>query len=269
MTIKHWLREPLVHFLLGGLALFAFFTWRGEPADPASRTIAISLEQQAQLALQFQRTMQRPPTDAELENLVQQYVREEILYREALRLGLDTDDAVIRKRLSQKMDYLAEGAAQTERPNEETLQQWLEDNPARFAPDSRYSFDQLWFADLSAAEGAKAAMDRGENWQELGDQISLPRSRDSVTSADIETQFGREFLSNIEGLGAGEGWSEPLRSGFGFHLVRLRETKSGEAPALSEIREKVEANWRSETLARRRADAYQILRDGYQVTLEK
>ena len=89
--LKSWLREPLVHFLIGGLFLWLFLAWQGEEADPASRTISITQEDRARMALQWQRMMQRPPTDAELDGLTQSWLREEILYREALRLGLDRE----------------------------------------------------------------------------------------------------------------------------------------------------------------------------------
>ncbi|WP_114521427.1 peptidylprolyl isomerase [Altererythrobacter sp. ZODW24] len=268
MTLPGWTREPLVHFLFGGLLLFAFFAWRGEDVDPASRSIDISREQQARIALQFERTMQRAPTDGELDALVDQYVREEVLYREALRLGLNNDDAVVRKRMAQKMDYLAASRAETQQPSDATLQAWLDEHPARFAPDSRFSFDQLWFAEKSAADAAKARLDTEGRWQDLGERISLPSSLDAASRSDVTARFGSEFAANLEG-GAKDEWIGPVRSGFGFHLVRLRDATNGPVPPLAEIRDRVENDWRAETMAKRRGEAFAILRDAYDVTLEQ
>ncbi len=268
MKIPGWTREPLVHFLIGGLLLFAFFAWRGEDVDPASRSIDISREQQARIALQFEQTMQRSPTDGELDVLVDQYIREEVLYREALRLGLNNDDAVVRKRMAQKMDYLAASRAETQQPSDTTLQAWLEKHPVRFAPDSQLSFDQLWFAERPAADAAKARLDAEGRWQDLGERISLPPSLDDASSSDVTARFGSEFVTNLEGAAKDE-WEGPVRSGFGFHLIRLRDATSGPVPPLAEIRGQVENNWRAATMAKRRDEAFRILRDSYDVTLEK
>ena len=268
VKLPGWAHEPLVHFLIGGLLLFAFFAWRGEEVDPASRSIDISREQQARIALQFERTMQRPPTDGELDVLADQYVREEVLYREALRLGLDNDDAVIRKRMAQKMDYLAASRAETQQPSGATLQGWLDKHPGRFAPDSRFSFDQLWFTEKSSAEAAKVRLDAEGRWQDLGERISLPPSLDDASRSDVTARFGSEFVTNLEGAAKDE-WIGPLRSGFGFHLIRLRDATSGPVPPLAEIRGQVENDWRAATMAKRRDEAFRILRDSYDVTLEK
>ncbi|WP_336987361.1 peptidylprolyl isomerase [Altererythrobacter aquiaggeris] len=268
MTLPGWTREPLVHFLIGGLLLFAFFAWRGVDVDPASRSIDISREQQARIALQFQQTMQRPPTDGELDMLVDQYVREEVLYREALRLGLDNDDAVIRKRMAQKMDYLAASRAETQQPDDAVLEKWLARHPARFAPDSRFSFDQLWFAQGPAARDAMAQLGAGASWEGQGEQISLPRSVESASRSDLIARFGSEFVGQLGTAPLNE-WTGPLRSGFGFHLLRLRKASTGPVPPLAEIRERVANDWRAETMANRREEAYRILRRGYDVSLER
>lgn len=269
MSLPGWTREPLIHFLLAGLALFAFFAWKGEPADPASRTIAITQEDRARLALQWEATMQRPPTDAELDSLTQTWLREEILYREALRLGLDRDDAVVRKRLANKMDFLATSIAETAQPSEATLETWLTDNPQRFADDTRYSFDQLYFAEKSAAEAALARLNGEPEWQDLGETISLPRQVEDNLGKVVAGKFGESFLERLQDMKPNGEWSEPLPSGFGWHLVRLRERAAGEVPPLADIRQRVENDWRSTTLETRRDEAYQLLRDSYEVSTEQ
>ena len=269
MKLKTWAREPLVHFLLAGAALFAFFAWRGEPADPASRTITISQEDRARLALQWQQTMQRPPTDAELGSLTETWLREEILYREALRLGLDQGDAVVRKRLANKMDYLAASAAETEEPSDQTLRQWLADRPQRFAEDTVYSFDQLYFSERTRAESALASLVSGAGWQALGQTISLPPTAEQQSANAVEGRFGIAFREQLDNIAAPGQWSGPHASGFGWHLIRLRQRDAGEVPPFAQIREQVENDWRAQTLEDRKAKAYQLLRDAYDVTVEK
>lgn len=267
MTLPAWTREPLVHFLLGGALLFAFFAWRGEPPDPASRSIAVSRADQAQLAMRFEAMMQRPPTDAELDALVERYLREEILYREALRLGLDSDDPVVRRRLAQKMDELAGARAETAPVSEQTLREWLARHPERFAEETRYSFDQLWFENRDEAEDALQRLGRGADWRGLGGRISLPPSIEDEPGRLIGQRYGTEFQTALAGLAANGEWSQPVRSGFGWHLVRLREQQVGEVPPFASIRDEVEADWRTATIAERREQAFDLLRDAYRIEI--
>ncbi|MXO62682.1 peptidyl-prolyl cis-trans isomerase [Qipengyuania oceanensis] len=262
-----WTREPLVHFLFGGALLFAFFAWRGEEADPASRTIAVGRAEQAALAQRFEATMRRPPTDAELDTLVDQYVREEVLYREALRLGLDRDDAVVRRRLAQKMDEIAGARAETAPLDDAVLRKWLATHPERFASDTAFTFDQLWFENRDDADTALAKLRAGADWEKLGQTIDLPRTVEARPARDVASRYGTEFLAALRSGKADGRWSGPIRSGFGWHLVRLEEAAIGAVPSFEDLRADVENDWRSSTISQRREDAYRVLRDGYTVTV--
>ena len=263
--LKAWAREPLVHFLLGGLGVWLFLAWQGEPADPASRAITVTQEDRARMALQWQRMMQRPPTDAELDSLTQTWLREEILYREALRLGLDRDDAVVRKRMANKMDFLAASMAETATPDDAVLQAWLKDHPQRFASDVQYSFEQLYFADKADAEAALRSADPARAAQ----AISLPRSVSAQPARRVEQQFGSAFVEALNAMEPGPAWQGPVVTGFGWHLVRLSSREVGAVPPFADIRDRVLTDWRAQTMEQRRADAYGLLRDAYDVTIRK
>lgn len=269
MTLPGWTREPLVHFLIGGALVFAFFAWRGEEVDPASRVIDVDRETQAQIALGYERLMGRAPTDAELDMQIERYVREEVLYREALRLGLDSDDAIVRRRLSQKMDLIAAAQAEAATPSDETLQDWLETHPDRFARDARYSFDQLWFEEEAAAQEALTRLERGADWQGEGERISLPAGVDSEPRGELLDRFGEQFVRSLEPLEAGGTWQGPIASGLGWHLVRLREVQAGDVPPYEDIRDEVEDDWRAATVAARKQEAYELLRDAYRVEIAR
>lgn len=263
--IRNWARDPLVHFLVAGALLFALFAWRGEEADPDSRTIAVNREVQASLALQFETMMQRPPTDAELDGLIERWLRDEVLYREALRLGLDRDDAVVRRRLAKKMDALASAQAETSVPDDATLREWLAANPERFVSGASTSFDQLYFAEEGAARAAQAQLQSGADWRGLGEPLSVPASQERATIRVVTDRYGRQFAAAVAELEAGDAWHGPVPSGFGWHLVRLRTREEGALPPLSEIRSQVEDDWRGATIATRTEAAYRLLRDAYRV----
>lgn len=263
------LREPLVHFLLAGGALFAWSAWRGEAPDPASRTIVIDEAQVRQLAAIWQRTWQRPPSPAELDGLIRDHVREEVYYREARRLGLDEDDTIIRRRLRAKMEAIAAAQAEAAAADDATLQAWLDRHPARFAGAATYSFDQIYLGSAAAPDALPAMLarlDRGVAPAALGKPISLPGTLDGAARTEVARLFGDAFAASLDGLDRGR-WQGPVASGFGQHLVRVRAVMPGGTPPLAAVRQTVENDWRTATRRAREARAYQALLDGYTVRI--
>lgn len=269
LTLKRFLREPLVHFLLAGAAIFAVFGWQSAEGDPASRAIHLTREDQARLSVNFAETMGRPPTQAELDAAIAQWVREEVLYREALRLGLDDGDAVVRKRMAQKMDVLAASKADTEAPDEATLAKWLADHPDRFAQDLKLGFDQLYFTTRGRAVVGRTLLGGGADWTRVGDPVSLPATFDGASRTAIASEMGDEFARAIERLKPGRAWQGPVESGLGWHLVRMRSREPGTLPPLAAIRERVENDWRADTGQARKDAAYTLLRDAYTVKIDE
>lgn len=266
-SVRSALREPLVHFLIGGALIFAFFAWRGEEADPASRVIAVDREVQAQIALDYERTMQRPPTDAELDALTERWVREEVLYREALRLGFDAGDPVVRRRLAKKMEFLAVSSADAAEPGEAELERWYRANAARYTSDLRLSFDQVYFAERP--DPATVLSGLRQDWQAAGEPASLPASVEARDKAQVAAQFGAGFAEALATMKAGAGWQGPLASGVGWHFVRLRQVEAGTVPPLDTVRERVIEDWRRATAREREEAAYRLLRDAYTVKITR
>lgn len=256
------LRDPLAHFVLAGAAIWGALALIGDPVDPAERTIDLSRERQAGIALGFERMMGRPPTDAEMEAAIARWVREEVLYREALRLGLDQGDAVVRRRLSTKMDELAGAEAAMAQPSEETLAQWLSSNVETYREGGSVSFEQAYFTTEEAARAALASGDR------VGEQIGLPRSATKMSLDTVTQTFGEEFAGALAQSAPGAAWQGPIRSGYGWHLVHLSAREDGRIPPLAEIHERVLTDWRSATIADRRERAYALLREAYRIEVE-
>lgn len=262
MTLPGWAREPLVHFIALGALLYVALTWGGTPVDPASRVIVVGEQEQAQIALAFERTMARAPTDAELDTAIERYVRDEVLYREALRLGLDQDDAVVRQRLVTKMDMSASLAAETAEPDEAVLRAFYDANVARYAGERRVTFEQKFFA--SEAE-ARAALANGEV---EGEPISLPRSMSEASTREVRNRFGEEFARELAAMRIDAGWQGPIRSGFGWHLIRLTRVRA-EPGAFEAVRERVENDWRNAEIAARKERAFEVLRGAYRVEIDR
>ena len=267
---RGWLREPLVHFLLAGCAVFAFASWRGSAVDPQSRSITITAAQVQSLAERWSQTWQRPPTPAEIDGLIRDYIKEEVYYREAKRIGLDEDDFVIRRRLRSKMEYLASAEAESAQPDDAMLQVLLDKQPQKYARDVAYSFDQIYLSSANAAKSAAtlAALRTGKNWRDMGDRISLPATLNGASTSDIARDFGDNFASALAAQKQGI-WVGPITSGFGAHLVYIREAHMPGKPKLADVRQEVSNDWREATIKDRENRAYQALLDGYTIRIAR
>jgi peptidyl-prolyl cis-trans isomerase C len=197
-----------------------------------------------------------------------------VYYREAKRMGIDEDDIIIRRRLRMKMEALATAEAESTDPDDATLQAWLDKHPQKYARDVRYSFDQIYLRSsgvVAAQDKAASLLSRlreGAEWQGLGDRISLPRSLQNASTTDIIREFGDDFAVALKGQEQGK-WMGPIQSGFGLHLVRIRDVALSAKPALSDVRQAVSNDWRQATIKERESRAYQALLDGYTIRIAK
>jgi hypothetical protein len=252
---KSWLREPLVHFLLIGAGLFLLYNVLNRGESDAPRDIVVSEARVEALAENFARTWMRPPTAQEIRGLIDDYVAEEVYYREAVAMGLDRDDLVIRRRLRQKMEFISADVATATPPTDEQLQAYLAQHAEKFLMPPRLTFQQVYFSTDKRGEGAArdaekllAELDAGRgpaNPVEAGDPTLLPPAMESAAPQDIANAFGSEFAAAIEDAPVGQ-WAGPFPSGFGMHVVRVDEREAGTAPTLAEIRPLVQREWEAE-----------------------
>jgi hypothetical protein len=270
--MRQLLREPLVHFLIVGAALFFAFDLTRAPEEPGARRIVVTAGQVEQLAAQFSRTWLRPPTPGELDGLVEQHVRSEIYYREALAMGLGQDDPYVRNRLALKLEFLLDDLSADAEPEEGELARFLEQHPERFAEPARLSFRQVYLnpdrhADPSAeAEGLLAALRAGTEPATLGDPSLLGSAFDDVRQDDIARQFGEDFAEALVDLEP-DAWRGPVRSPFGLHFVRVIEQQPARQPALAEVRDAVLTEWRDQRRREAKEQAYRRLRDRYEIVM--
>ena len=269
------LREPFLHFVVLGLLIFAFNAWRGAIGDPADRRIVVSQAEVQRLIGQWMQTWRRLPTPGEVDALIRDHVKEEVYYREALHLGLDRNDEVVRRRMRAKMEFLAVSQLEQQTPADATLQAWLDSHAAQYAQGARYSLDQVYVTarpgDAAAEARAKAILRRlqgGADWHRAGDPLDAPAHVEGTDAATLSATFGPEFAGAMAALPVGS-WAGPVRSGLGLHLVRLRRVLPGHPPKLAVVRQTVENDWRAATLARREAEGYQALLNAYDVRIEK
>lgn len=243
-----FLKEPVFHFALLGLALFFYFDLTSDdPMDEiAEDRLEISEADAAQLIGEYTTLWRRPPTATELETLIEAKIREEILVREALGLGLDRNDTVIRNRLRQKMQFLIESAAQSLEPSDADLQSFLDEHAERFERDGLVAFAQVLLPDGAAQDDIAAALEAlnsGTPPEQIGERTLLPAELPLTPLVQTDGIFGRGFADNLAGAEPGI-WFGPVASGYGAHLIRITAWEPSRLPDLSEIRNKVETEWR-------------------------
>jgi peptidyl-prolyl cis-trans isomerase C len=277
--LKKLLREPLVQFLMIGLALFAGYRALNPGLEPRGQSSRIELTDDDLLQMSVAWLAQgRPaPTAEQMRNLVELRVREEILYREALALGLDKEDTIVKRRLAQKMEFLAEGVAAAAEPTSEEIRTWFATNPQRFALPPRTTFRHLYFSFDRRGQGAREAALRAlpqvaDKPNDLPDAAALAdrfmfqdyyadRSLD-----DVAKLFGPNFARAVMELTPGS-WQGPIESGYGWHLVWVDTIESSRVPAFEEIEADVKTEWAAEQRADSKRKMFDAMRARYEVVL--
>ncbi|HEY3517362.1 MAG TPA: peptidylprolyl isomerase, partial [Gammaproteobacteria bacterium] len=265
--MRRILKEPLLHFAVLGIGLFALFRLTAGEEPPASEEIVVDAARIAALAQGFERSWRRPPSADEVDGLVASYVRDEVLYREGLARGLDRDDSVIRNRVLVKMEVLGE-LPETELTDLD-VHAWFDANAERYAKPARYDVRQVYFDPVR--RGSRVDSDVGAALRELernpaldpttfGDATLLPAELDDVTRMDVASQYGEEVAALLTNAPAG-GWLGPVGSSYGVHLVRVDVREPPRAAVLADVRDAVERDVRSERAQRASEALYLRLRE--------
>jgi len=243
----------------------SFFITNPAPADSPGPTIVLTRADRGQIAADLAEVEGRPPTEGELDAVIELRVREEVFYREALRQGIGRDDPIVRKRLARLMEGAAADAGGADAPDDATLRRWLRDHSDRFAQGLRLGFDQVFFETRSRAVVGRALIEGGADWARVGDPSQLPATFADAGRPAVAREMGEDFAIELESLRPGRAWQGPVESALGWHLVRLRERGPGVIPAFETVRDRVEADWRAATAATRADAAYEALRWRYMV----
>jgi peptidyl-prolyl cis-trans isomerase C len=271
------LREPLVHFLLIGAVIFAAYGLVAPPQPAADRErIVVTTGDVTRLSSLWEKRWRRPPTQAELDGLVAEHIREEVLYREALALGLDRDDAAIRRLLRQKYEFVTQDLAVAAEPHTAELATWYEANRERYRKTPRLSFTQVQFnldprgpdsegeaaLALASLRGGKALP------EELGHGQLLDTAYRELSGQEVAAIFGPDFAEAVSRLETGV-WSGPIRSGYGIHLVRLDALTPASDRPFEEVEERVRADWAYEKRQEANEAILRRLLDRYDVVVER
>lgn len=272
-----WLREPLIHFLLIGGALFLIYSIQNDGFTDQSKRIVFTKTDINRLALLWEKKRQRPPTQVELKGLIEQQIREQVMYREALAMGLDQNDSIVRRRLAQKVEFISADLAAMIEPSEEDLANYFVAHRDLFEIPGRISFVQVYFnTDRRGGQAEKdihrllATLEQTGlkiDINKAGDPFMLGQQHEQQTEHDVARLFGKDFASKLFTLTTGT-WQGPIQSGYGLHLVRIDSKTPARHPELEAVRDKVRNEWMDQQ--RRTVDKafYQSLRQRYEIVIE-
>ena len=276
--MKGFLKEPLLHFVLLGIMLFALDAFlRERTGEAGGGDIDVSEGRIENLAALFAKTWQRPPTVEELRGLVDDYVLEEALYREGVALGVDRDDTIIRRRVRQKMEFVVEDVVELAEPTEAELEVWLAEHAQSYARPARFTFRQVYLNPERRGDALRADVERvlaklrSDNGpsdpRALGDGSLLDHAFADAGAEVVEKTFGRAFADHLKELPKEE-WSGPVESAFGLHLVFVDAKTAGRIPSLAEVREAVVRDWSYAQREEASKGFYQEVLARYSVTIE-
>jgi len=278
--MKRLLKEPLVHFLVLGAGLFVAYNLTpksrgsGEPGK-----IVVTQGEIEHLASGFTRSWQRPPTSEELAGLLRDRVREEVYCREAIAMGLDKDDTIIRRRLRQKLEFVSEDIAAMAPPTDAQLETYFRAHADTFRVPQRFTFSQVYLNPQLHGDGEHLRRDASQLLAQLnqaggkadlsttGDAFLLDREFEGISVGEIGKQFGEKFAAQLSKIAVGK-WQGPIESGYGMHLVLVRKHTEESLPALAEVREAVRREWENARRLEANEAFYQSLLKHYTVTIE-
>ena len=264
------LKEPLVHFLAGAFLVFGFFWATGSNRDPADYVISIGETDIARFKARWIQNFRREPSSGEMDGLIDQAIKEEIYYREALRLGLDRNDPVVRRRLATKMRFLSNANDDGDQPSDAQLQKWMDDHPEKYAGSAVYDLEQIYLG-----QGDDVDPKRVTQWiaglnsdaiqkEDIAKPLSVPPQIRNAETSEISRQFGEKFSAAIASLEVGN-WSGPVASGFGSHIVKIRSKIPGKSLSLELARQAVTNDWRADRTAKLEKAALDAYREQYDV----
>lgn len=273
--LKILFREPLLHFLLIGGLLFLLYDFQNE--DIANDRITVSEADIDRLISLWEKKRQRLPTQLELQALIDQHIRDEVMYREALAMGLDKNDSVVRKRLAQKIEFITSDIAASIEPSDKELIDYLKTHPDKFETPAQISFEHIYFN--NDKRGVKAESDAQQLLIKLkstetsidtrmaGDPFMMGYQHDKINEHDVSRLFGKNFASSLFLLETNV-WQGPVASGYGFHLVRINNKTPSKTAELSTVRDKVLIEWQADRRQTLNKAFYENLRQRYDIVIE-
>jgi hypothetical protein len=269
--MRRFLKEPLLHFAAIGGLLFVLYSLVSPRENVRRDEIVVDRQRVAELIAEHERTWQRPPSADERKRMIDAWVRDEVLFREGMKAGFEADDVVVRRRVVQKMTFLAEGMA-SDVPSDAEVEAWFKAHADDYRLEPITTFRQVFFEPNRADPDAETALSAARAALEadagaaVGDRTALPSELREASASDVARVFGDEFVSGLSVLEEGK-WAK-VRSSLGLHLVRIEARKPARVPELAAVRKAVESDVTRSRTEKSVEAFYQAARARYDIRIE-
>lgn len=275
--LKKWLREPLLHFLLIGALLFVIFGLKNDGISDQSKRIVFSQDDIHRLSLLWEKQRQRPPSQTELRGLIEQQIREQVMYREALAMGLDKNDSIVRRRLAQKVEFISSDLAAQIEPGEADLADYLASHAGQFEIPGHISFVQIYLntdkrGDNIEKDAKRLLLDlenaaHDADISRFGDSFMFGQQHEQLSTHEVSRLFGKDFTDRIFSLPVGV-WQGPVRSAYGLHLLQIKSKTASRPAELAAVRDKVRKAWINQQRKIIDQAFYNSLRQRYEIIID-
>ncbi|MHC4554814.1 MAG: peptidyl-prolyl cis-trans isomerase [Planctomycetota bacterium] len=280
MKVRTLWKEPLFYFFLLGTVIFGIHAFlKANSSKESDRyEVQITSSDVDWLRNRWNKLMSRDPTPDELQGLIDSMIREEILYREAVAMGLDEKDTVVRRRLAQKMEFLFKDLADMAQPSDQQLTDYFKENQDRYRIPANITFTHIFFSSdkrsQTAQADAAAAFEKiqqrninHENALSLGDPFMKGLAFGDQSTDQVARIFGNYFSEKLEVLETGK-WQGPVRSSYGWHLVYIDKLIPTSVPELEQVRSKVQIDYVSQNRDKVNRQVYEDISARYSVLVE-
>lgn len=276
--MKRILREPLLHFILIGAVLFIITAWVNTKTSETGKQIIVDNNTIARMVMQYQSQFGTLPSKEALDGMIEDHIKEEIYYREALRLGLDKDDEIIRRRLSQKYEFLQDDLTVLPTPSDETLKKFYDAHPELFRDSGTVSFMHIYFSpdnggNDKARRRAESVFEKIsstgiEHASQIGDPFPLENSYSDITMLDARQNFGVSAFADSLFTIPEHRWSQPVQSGYGWHLIYVEDRKPAIVPPFGSVKQDVTLAWQNEQRKEQNEKKYHDIQSHYSISRE-
>jgi peptidyl-prolyl cis-trans isomerase C len=265
------LKEPLLHFAVISVFIFILYDVIGQKQEKTDE-ITVTLNDINNLKSNWINKWGVSPTEEELNSLIDEHIKEEIFYREALANGLDDNDLMVRRRMAQKIEFILDDNIADKDPTEDDLKNYFEENKSKFIDGKKYSFYQISFLNDSVkAEKTKSVLTSSSDTsliKKMNNQTGIPIHFSNKTAEEIDRVFGQNFHDTLSNMQLNQ-WNGPFQSGYGFHLILVYKITDGTIPDYESVKTRIYESWIQNETKQKRSQMFNELKARYSVKIEK
>ncbi len=272
--MRKLIHEPLFHFLLLGAGIFILYLLVQKNTS-GDHQIIINDNDVAHISSLYESQWHHPPTSDELTGLISEKIRQEVFYREALKMNLDQNDEIVKQRLAEKMEFLSNDLSKlVEPPTDEKLKTYFEKNKDKYLTPYSLNFYQIILTPERHTDTRESAAEllrqfsnaKPEELKNQGDPSYLSFYFSNESAAKLKVDFAGEMAESIRTLPLNK-WAGPIKSAYGWHLVYITKKVAPHLPSFSEVKKDLKRDYQNDQEQESRTEVYLDLKKNYEIEI--